>query len=455
MISKKTGENSHLAAAAFGTDQDRIPPQIPDHALLRCVGRGSYGEVWLARNVMGTYRAVKIVYRQKFDDARPFQREYHGIQKFEPISRSHEGLMDILQVGQSEAEQSFYYVMELADDLSSGRQIDPTRYRPRTLRCGVNEGGCRSPGECVALGLALTDALSAMHRHGLVHRDIKPSNIIFVNGVPKLADIGLVTSLDATLTYVGTEGFMPPEGPGAPQGDVYSLGKVLYEISTGKDRQEFPVLSTSMRTSAERKELLELNEVLVKACAFDPRKRYKTAEEMHTDLALLNSGQSIIARRRRERGLTLAFRGLALVSMLSLAVLLNQLWNQRQDRELRDAALLQMRKSHMLSLARILASNLTAALAFNNQGDAEDVLSSLSVAEPKLKAAVFDRNTNVVATYPRSFTNAVDEYRVVGAGFHQNVRRIILVTAILENHGAFVKHMGRLVLEGECPRTEQ
>src|SRR5437016_3289380 len=145
---------------------------------------------------------------------------------------------------------------------------------------------------------------------------------------------------------------------------------------------------------------------------------------MHTDLALLNSGQSIIARRRRERGLTLAFRGLALVSMLSLAVLLNQLWNQRQDRELRDAALLQMRKSHMLSLARILASNLTAALAFNNQGDAEDVLSSLSVAEPKLKAAVFDRNTNVVATYPRSFTNAVDEYRVVGAGFHQNVRRI-------------------------------
>src|SRR5205823_13305414 len=259
---------------------------------------------------------------------------------------------------------------------------------------------CRSPGECGALGLALTDALSAMHRHGLVHRDIKPSNIIFVNGVPKLADIGLVTSLDATLTYVGTEGFMPPEGPGAPQGDVYSLGKVLYEISTGKDRQEFPVLSTSMRTSAERKELLELNEVLVKACAFDPRKRYKTAEEMHTDLALLNSGQSIIARRRRERGLTLAFRGLALVSMLSLAVLLNQLWNQRQDRELRDAALLQMRKSHMLSLARILASNLTAALAFNNQGDAEDVLSSLSVAEPKLKAAVFDRNTNVVATYP-------------------------------------------------------
>src|SRR5207249_9915474 len=116
------------------------PPEVAERARLRCVGRGSYGEVGLASNVMSTDRAGKIVYRLKFDDARPFQREYHGIQKFEPISRSHEGLMDILQVGQSEAEQSFYYVMELADDLSSGRQIDPTRYRPRTLRRGANEG---------------------------------------------------------------------------------------------------------------------------------------------------------------------------------------------------------------------------------------------------------------------------------------------------------------------------
>ena len=47
------------------------PPQIPDHELLRRVGEGAYGEVWLARNVMGTYRAVKIVYRRSFSDERP------------------------------------------------------------------------------------------------------------------------------------------------------------------------------------------------------------------------------------------------------------------------------------------------------------------------------------------------------------------------------------------------
>jgi serine/threonine protein kinase len=68
---------------------------------------------------------------------------------------------------------------------------------------------------------------------GLVHRDIKPSNIIFVNGALKLADVGCVTDLgDAAMSYVRTEGFIPPEGPGTMQADIYSLGKVLYEIST-------------------------------------------------------------------------------------------------------------------------------------------------------------------------------------------------------------------------------
>src|SRR4029434_6168388 len=63
-------------------------PTIPDHELLRCIGRGSYGEVWLARNVMGTFRAVKVVYRASFEHDRPFEREFEGIQKFEPISRT-------------------------------------------------------------------------------------------------------------------------------------------------------------------------------------------------------------------------------------------------------------------------------------------------------------------------------------------------------------------------------
>ena len=62
------------------------PPPIPDYTLLRPVGRGAYGEVWLARSVTGVHRAVKIVRRASFTEDRPFDREFAGIQRFEPVS---------------------------------------------------------------------------------------------------------------------------------------------------------------------------------------------------------------------------------------------------------------------------------------------------------------------------------------------------------------------------------
>src|SRR5262249_31310773 len=108
-----------------------------------------------------------------------------------------------------------------------------------------------------------TSALAHMHRHGLVHRDIKPSNIIFVQGAPKLADIGLVTEADTTLSYVGTEGYIPPEGPGATQADIFSLGKVLYEMASGQDRREFPDLPATTNEWPDRSAFLEVNAVLL------------------------------------------------------------------------------------------------------------------------------------------------------------------------------------------------
>src|SRR5438132_4201714 len=91
-------------------------PSIPDHELLRRIGGGSYGEVWLARNVLGEYRAVKVIYRNNFEHDRPFEREFEGIQKFEPISRTHPSQLNILHAGRNDKEGYFYYVMELADD---------------------------------------------------------------------------------------------------------------------------------------------------------------------------------------------------------------------------------------------------------------------------------------------------------------------------------------------------
>src|SRR6185436_13837165 len=98
---------------------------IADHKLVRLIGRGSYGEVWLAQNTLGTFRAVKIVYEKTFRDRRPFEREFKGVQKFEPISRLHDGLVDVLQVGRNDDAGYFYCVMELADDAATGQTIDP------------------------------------------------------------------------------------------------------------------------------------------------------------------------------------------------------------------------------------------------------------------------------------------------------------------------------------------
>ena len=119
--------------------------------------------------------------------------------------------------------------------------------------------------------------------------------------MPKLADIGLVTDSGGTISHVGTEGFLPPEGPGTPQADLFSLGKVLYEISTGRDRMEFPELPTLLDAGERRDQILELNLVLLKACQNDPRRRYQSAQELSADLALLRGGHSLRRARASQR----------------------------------------------------------------------------------------------------------------------------------------------------------
>ncbi|HMJ90476.1 MAG TPA: WD40 repeat domain-containing serine/threonine protein kinase, partial [Candidatus Acidoferrum sp.] len=275
--------------------------------MLRRVGGGSYGEVWLARNVIGAYRAVKIVYRSTFLDARPFEREFNGIHKYEPISRSHPGLVQVLQVGRNSDAGYFYYVMELADDQCGVQNFHPDSYSARTLSRDVSARGRLEFQETIELGIALADALGHLHLHGLIHRDIKPSNIIFVNGRPKLADIGLVVTVGESDTMVGTEGFIPPEGPTSPQSDIYSFGKVLYEISTGNDRNLFPELP-EIKDGADAEQFSELNEIINKACAPVPADRYQTTEALCSDLEVLRAGKSVRRLRALERRLSLLTR---------------------------------------------------------------------------------------------------------------------------------------------------
>ncbi|MCL4177401.1 MAG: serine/threonine protein kinase [Verrucomicrobia bacterium] len=302
---------------------------VADHELLARIGRGSYGEVWLARNVFGIHRAVKAVYRKHFKDERPFRREYDGIRRFEPISRSHEGFVDVLQIGQDPALQHFYYVMELGDDARPEPGGAPGGYVPRTLAYELR-GGPLPIDDCIRIGLTLSNALHQLHTQGLVHRDVKPSNIIFVGGAPKLADIGLVAEVNESRSYVGTEGFIPPEGPGTPQADVYSLGKVLYEISTGRDRMDYPALPVDLHQHPDPGRLLELDAILRRACEADPKRRYPSAWALHAELLLLDHGGSVRRLHTLEKRLIRFKRvgGLAAAVLLGLGVLTAPLYRE-------------------------------------------------------------------------------------------------------------------------------
>jgi serine/threonine protein kinase len=305
-------------------------PIVPDHEIVRLIGHGAYGRVWLGRSALGAWRAVKTVYRRDFEDLRPFEREFRGLQKFEPISRSHEGVVPILQVGRSDAY--FYYVMELADPSRSAEVQraapglamapefdlrDPESYVPRTLREDLRCLGRLPAVQCVELGLALASALAHLHQHGLVHRDVKPSNIIMVRGRPKLADIGLVTDAGER-SIVGTEGYLPPEGAGTARADIFSLGKVIYEMSTGQDRRRFPDLPPDVKDWPDGEAVLELNQVVVRACAYDPSRRYPRAEAIIDDLKLLRDGRSVRSQRAVAERIRIAKRALVAAAACGL-----------------------------------------------------------------------------------------------------------------------------------------
>jgi WD40 repeat protein len=429
-------------------------PVIPDHRLLQRIGRGAYGEVWLGENAFGTRRAIKVVYRDRFGDARPYERELNGIREYEPISRGHEGLVDILQVGHNATAGWFYYVMELADDadveprgnaeqpannaqsgapgaefsagtpdgISSDKLPVPPGYVPRTLGLELRRRGRLPVAECARLGLRLAEALAYLHGQGLAHRDIKPSNVVFVDGAPKLADPGLAARLGEPGSLVGTEGYIAPEGPGTPPADLYSLGKVLYELATGKDRRGFPDPPTDLGRPPEQAEFTEFNQVIVRACEPDPARRYPNAGELRRELLLLLAGKSLRHLRALERRVA-RFRRAAAVAGVVLAVLAGGWWFQHRQTQ-------QVRVLAEESRQRLVRLNRVQGLQLLEDGDH---LNALVWSAEALKLAR-GRSEEMIERYRIGITRRLSP-TLVQAGRHEQAL----------NHAAFSPEGRRLL----------
>ncbi len=174
-------------------------PDAPEYELFTpAIGQGGYGKVWLARNAIGQWQALKAVYQSKFGENRqPYETEFKGLQRYKPVSEGHPGLLRIDLVSKMKREGYFYYVMELGDAQTPGWERDPTLYKSMDLEFLRKHSPARRLPvvECLRIGTVLADALHFLHGQGLTHRDIKPSNVIFVNGRPKLAHVGLVADI--------------------------------------------------------------------------------------------------------------------------------------------------------------------------------------------------------------------------------------------------------------------
>lgn len=183
------------------------------------------------------------------------------------------------------------YTMDAADDARLGREIRPEIYRPMTLAefartLAANEQSlnvARRLSTCLAIAKPLLEAMEYLHENNLCHCDIKLSNVVCVRGVWQLADISLLSPA-GNRGYRGTTGYVPPEGHGHRTGDIFSMGKVVYELLTGLGPHDFPRFP-----QPELPQWKEIGQVLAQACHRDWKQRFSTAEQFGVALAALNA----------------------------------------------------------------------------------------------------------------------------------------------------------------------
>jgi serine/threonine protein kinase len=265
--------------------------KVGGYELIRKIGSGTHGQVWLSRSATGQYNALKTMKRDEVEDDSQFDREFRGICHYEPLSRDHEGLVNILYVTRDDEAGLYFYVMELADDLHNAQDFAPESYQARNMAAEIDSRGRLPMNECLTAGIQVAKALGHLHSNNVVHRDIRPSSIIYCRNRIKLTDVSFMTAIGGSFSASGTQGYAPIEGPGYPPADVFSLGKVIYEMATGLHRRYFPSLPTaSPGVSADENQFQNaLIQTLSVACHVEQSKRYSDGNQLAEALTHLHA----------------------------------------------------------------------------------------------------------------------------------------------------------------------
>ncbi|MHC4917189.1 MAG: serine/threonine-protein kinase, partial [Planctomycetota bacterium] len=271
--------------------------QIPGFELIKKLGEGGTGGVFLARQVsMDRLVALKVLRKSLSRDNAyidRFMREARLATKLD-----HGNIVRALYA--AEAGGFHYLVMEYVE----GRNL--FEFMP-------GDGGGLAEPFVMRLALQVANALEHAHAHGIVHRDIKPDNILIDGkGLVKLTDLGLAKHTDAAtrLTQsglvMGTPDYISPEqalgeAEADARSDIYSLGATIYHLVTGRPPFEGPnVLAVINKHISERAPWPqdvnpETSEpcclLLQKMMAKDPADRYQTPAELRPELELVANGK--------------------------------------------------------------------------------------------------------------------------------------------------------------------
>ena len=248
--------------------------QILDgYRLIRFLGRGGFGEVWLCRSeAMGDYRALKWIPATNADR---LEKEYESLLHFRNAAARLRSphLVPIEHVNRNEA--GLYYVMPLADGLTTQDPSDPA-WLPLSLTAKIHAQTDKpqwfTSREIFSQILPVLQALQTLSDAGLVHRDVKPENILFFNGQPCLGDISLLGADASVITRRGTPGYATPSWYAGGHPDMYGAAATLYTLLTGNSPDKmgraaflWPTQGEGSFSEAERAEWKRLHNVIRRA----------------------------------------------------------------------------------------------------------------------------------------------------------------------------------------------